>query len=74
MAHVLRVRVPQSRVRYVNKHPQMAGRNEEDARLARLSAATCQFYAHLDSEDAYMRLLRRVDDLAADGIRDVDAW
>jgi len=61
-------------VRYVNSHPQMPGRREEDARLATLSAGTCARYARLDSEEAYVALLRRVDELAADGVRDADAW
>jgi len=52
----------------------MPGRREEDARLATLSAGTCARYARLDSEEAYVALLRRVDELAADGVRDADAW
>ena len=63
-----------SRVSYVNKHPHMAGRREEDARLEARSAETVRRYAHLDSETEYVRLLRRVDELAADGHRDEESW
>ena len=52
-----------SRVTYVNKHPHMAGRREEDARLEARSAETVRRCAHLDSEAEYVRLLRRVDEL-----------
>ena len=63
-----------SRITYVNKHPHMAGRREEDARLEARSAETVRRYAHLDSEEAYVALLLQVDTLARDGHRDVESW
>ena len=46
----------------------------QDARLEARSAETVRRYAHLDSETEYVRLLRRVDELAADGHRDEESW
>ena len=63
-----------SRITYVNIHPQMAGRREEDARLEARSAETVRRYARLDNEAMYVTLLRRVDELAADGHRDEESW
>ena len=48
----------------------MIGRRVEDSRLAALSEATERRYAHLDGEEEFHALLRRVDELAADGIHD----
>ena len=58
----------------------MAGWRDEDARLEAHSAETVLRYAHLDSarqeamQEAYVALLRRVDELAADGHRDEESW
>ena len=62
--------VPYERINCVNTHSMMPGRRQEDERLRALSAATEARHATLKTPEAFVELLRQVDELAADGITD----
>ena len=63
--------IPQDRLLYINNHPHMKGRIEEDQRLLKLSEETVsQYLPYADDIEAYLNLLREMDDLCEDGITD----
>ena len=61
-------KVPYERLEYINRHPQMIKRLNEEKRLLALAEDTYRRYSC--SENEYVNLLGEIDDFCNDGIRD----
>uniref|UniRef100_A0A7M5XH24 ATP-dependent DNA helicase n=2 Tax=Clytia hemisphaerica TaxID=252671 RepID=A0A7M5XH24_9CNID len=61
-------KIPQDRLHYINNHPQMQNRHQEEKRLNELSANTIARYSHLLNKSKYLQLLNEFDVLCNDGI------
>ena len=60
--------VSQDRLLYINRHPRMVGRREEEKRLEALSQDTLNKYEKYSDPAMYIELLRRVDEQSDDGV------
>ena len=60
--------IPEDRLLYINDHPKMALRHEEEERLNHLAENTLKNYCHLANKDAYLQLLRKFDHICNDGV------
>ena len=61
--------VPMDRILYINEHPHMQQRRDEENRLEQMSALTVANYFHYaDGIDAYLDLLQRFDVVCGDGL------
>ena len=60
-------RIPQDRLLYINDHPQMERRRQEEKRLAKLSEDTITKYSHLLDKAKYIQLLNEFDAFCDDG-------
>ena len=64
-------KIPFERLEYINRHPQMKKRLEEEKRLLALAESTYDRYSC--SELQYITLLTSIDDFCDDGIRDSES-
>ena len=62
-------KIPQDRINYMNQHPRMTGRREEEKRLQMLSEKTVSENSHYLDENAYIEILQELDEHCNDGIR-----
>ena len=59
--------VPMDRIMYINEHPHMQKRRDEENRLKKMSALTVAKYSHYaDGIAAYLDLLQRFDVICGD--------
>ena len=61
-------KVPYDRLQYINNHPWMPQRREEEKRLKVLSEETLQTYGHYSDLNTYRELLCQFDRFVNDGI------
>ena len=61
-------KIPQDRLMYINNHPQMKFRMEEEQRLKKLSQETIKKYSDLMEDQNYIRILQEFDAVCNDGI------
>ena len=61
-------RIPQDRLMYINNHPQIENRRNEEKRLDRLSEDTIKRYEHLSDKTKYLELLQEFDMECNDGM------
>ena len=59
-------KIPQDRLFYINDHPQMENRRQEEKRLMQISEETIQRYSHLIGKSKYIQLLNEFDALCND--------
>jgi len=63
-------KLPQDRLLYINEHPNMKQRHEEEKRLKQLSEQTLIKYGKFIDVQQYVNLLRQLDQFCNDGIID----
>ena len=61
-------KIPEDRLLYINDHPQMKNRHEEEQRLRTLSTETIHRYSYLTDDQKYVSILQEFDVLCNDGI------
>ena len=62
------VKIPFDRLAYINNHPWMTKRREEEERLENLSKATLDRYGHYRNAEEYKTLLAQFDEFCNDGL------
>ena len=55
-------KIPQERLFYINDHPRMKSRKQEENRLKQLSEKTLAIYGKYKNTDNFIELLREFDD------------
>jgi hypothetical protein len=63
-------KIPEDRLLYINDHPQMAARREEEQRLMKLSNKTVKDYIEYGDVKNYVELLSEFDNECNDTLRD----
>ena len=63
-------KIPQERLFYVNDHPRMKSRRQEENRLKQLSEKTLAIYGKYKNTDNFIELLREFDDCCHDNVQD----
>ena len=67
---VLVGKVPEERIMYINTHPHMKARWEEEMRINALSEDTLKKYGMFQNAQKYITLLQELDAYCQDNIRD----
>ena len=60
-------KIPEERLFYINDHPRMKSRKQEENRLKQLSEEICGKYKNTDN---FIELLREYDDCCHDNVQD----
>ena len=63
-------KIPQERLFYINDHPRMKSRKQEENRLKELSEKTLAIYGKYKNTDNFIELLREFDDCCHDNVQD----
>lgn len=62
-------KIPQDRILYINSHPHMVERRQEENRLLELSRKTVEKNSQYLQARSYVSLLQRLDQYCNDGLR-----